>query len=233
MKNDIFERTKFLIGQKAMNMLNTKKVLICGLGGVGSFAAEALARAGIGKLVLVDNDKVEITNINRQIIALHSTVGKFKVDIMKDRIKDINPEAEVKAVKEFYSKDNSKIFFQEEYNYVVDAIDTVSSKVNLLISAVNNKVPVISSMGTGNMLDPTKLTIADISKSNTCPLAKVIRKELRKFEINTGIEVVYSTEKRITINKYNKNIIGSISYVSPVAGFFLASAVVNNIIKKH
>jgi tRNA A37 threonylcarbamoyladenosine dehydratase len=231
MSENIFQRTEILIGKKAVEILKSKKILICGLGGVGGFAAEALARAGIENFVLIDNDIIETTNINRQITALHSTLGKYKADIMKNRIHDINPKAEVKAVKKFYSQENSNEFFLDHYDYIIDAIDTVPSKVCLLISAVKNKTPVVSSMGTGNMLNPTKLKIEDISKSNTCPLARIIRKELRKYNVFSGIDVVYSTEKRKTFNN-NENTIGSISYVPPVAGFFMASVVVNELLKK-
>jgi len=231
----IFSRTELMLGKERLEILKQKRVMIFGLGGVGSFAAEALARAGIGNLVLVDHDKVDVSNINRQLLALHSTLGKYKVHLMQERVKDINPEAQVKVFKEFYSQENAEDFFNENPDYIVDAIDTVSSKVNLLENAFNRNIPIISSMGAGNRLDPSKLRLADISETTVCPLARTVRKELRKKGIASGIDVVFSTEQPIKpaggySKVHGRHIPGSISFVPPVSGFLLASRVVNKLL---
>ena len=178
-----FERTELLIGKENVEKLNKSSVAIFGIGGVGSYVVEALARAGIGSFILVDKDEVDVTNINRQIIATHNTVGMPKVDVAKERILSINPNAKVKTYKEFFGKESIDLF-DSNISYVVDAVDNVTAKIELVVRANKYKVPIISCMGTGNKLDPTKFEIADIYKTSVCPLAKVMRKELKKRGID-------------------------------------------------
>ena len=175
-----FSRTQLLLGQESMDLLANATVAVFGIGGVGGYTVEALARSGVGHFVLVDDDKVCLTNINRQIIATRSSVGKYKVDVMKERILDINPKAEVEVYKCFYLPENADDFDFSKYSYVVDAVDTVTAKIEIIMRAKACNVPVISCMGAGNKLDPTKFRVADIYKTNMCPLAKVMRHELRK-----------------------------------------------------
>ena len=179
-----FSRTEMLIGKNAINKLANSKVAIFGIGGVGSYIAEALARCGVGNFILVDNDKVTITNINRQIIATTKTIGQYKVDLMKQRILDINPEAKVETYKTFYMPECEEKILDHSVNYVIDAIDTVTAKIFLIEEATRLNIPIISSMGTGNKLDPSKFEITDIYKTSVCPLAKVMRKELRQRNID-------------------------------------------------
>jgi len=231
-----FSRTELIIGSENLKRLYNAKVAIFGIGGVGSFAAEGLARCGIGKLILVDYDNICITNLNRQIHALRSTVGKAKVNVMKERILDINPDAEVEAYQMMYTKEVSERLLSQEYDYVVDAIDMVSAKIDLIEQCYALGIPVISSMGAGNKLDPTKLTIADIYQTSICPLAKIVRKELRKRGI-PSLKVVYSKEQPIKPDarlgtEEGKRVPGSISFVPSVAGLMIASAVVNDLIEK-
>lgn len=223
-----FKRTSILIGEDNLERLNRKKVAIFGIGGVGSYVVEALARSGIGRFVLVDNDVVTESNINRQIIALHSTLGRAKVDVMKERILDINPFARVETYQEFYDE-NSDINFLD-CDYVVDAIDSVKSKIHLIVCMTKARVPVISSMGAGNRLDPTKFLVDDIYKTSVCPLARVMRKQLRQNNIER-LKVVYSKE----VPKKNKEgeAIASISYVPSVAGMMIASEVINDLMKRE
>ena len=235
-----FLRTELLIGKENIEKLHNLKVAIFGIGGVGSFVVEALARAGIENFVLIDNDVVDITNINRQIIATHSTIGKAKVEIAKERILDINPNAKVQAVQMFFSKDSEEIL-DTSIDYVIDCIDTVSSKIELIVKAKNLQIPIISCMGTGNKLDHSKFEIADIYKTNICPLAKVMRKELKKREIKE-LKVLYSKEEPIKLQKSNnekellknltlkKQVPGSISFVPSVAGLIIAGEVVKDLI---
>lgn len=235
-----FLRTELLIGKENVEKLQSSKVAIFGIGGVGSFVVEALARAGIENFILVDNDVVDITNINRQIIATHSTIGKAKVEIAKERILDINPNAKVQAVQMFFSKDSEEIL-DTSIDYVIDCIDTVSSKIELIVKAKSLQIPIISCMGTGNKLDHSKFEIADIYKTNICPLAKVMRKELKKREIK-DLKVLYSKEEPIKIKKLNnkneilenskfkKQVPGSISFVPSVAGLIIAGEVVKDLI---
>ncbi len=236
-----FTRLEQLLGSEGLQKLQGAKVVVFGLGGVGSYAAEALARAGIGRLELVDADTVCVSNINRQLIALHSTVGKAKTEVMKERIVDINPDCEVVAHQVYVSEANTKEFLDENCSYAVDAIDTISSKLALIKLAVKKGIPIISAMGTGNLLDATKFRIADISETAYCPLARVMRRELRKHGIEKGIKVVYSTADRIKIQSnedvpaatsclFESSALGSVSFVPPVAGLLLASAVVNDIL---
>ena len=228
-----FSRTEMLIGKEGINKLQKSKVAIFGIGGVGSYVVEALARVGIGSFILIDSDKITKTNINRQIIATTKTIGKLKVDVAKERILEINPNATVKTYAEFFKQDSS-IFLDNSINYIIDAIDTVSSKIELITKAKELNISIISSMGTGNKLDPTKFEITDIYKTSVCPLAKVMRKELKKRKIDK-LKVIYSKEEPIKIKKNDietkKSIPGSISYVPSVAGLIIASEVVKDIIK--
>lgn len=228
-------RTTLIIGDEGLEKLNNAKVIIFGVGGVGSFAAEALARAGVGNITIVDFDTVDITNINRQIPALHSTIGKYKVDVMEQRILDINPEIKIKKIKNAYNKDTSESILVEDYDYVVDAIDMVTSKIHLIETCTNKGLKIISSMGMGNKLDPTKIVVTDIHKTNTCPLAKVMRKELRDRKIKK-LKVVYSTEQPVELKKQilngKKSTPGSISFVPSVGGLVIASEVVKDLISR-
>lgn len=237
------------MGAEAIEKLQHAAVAVFGIGGVGSYAAEAFARAGVGSITLVDDDKICLTNINRQIIALHSTVGKNKVDVMADRILDINPECRVVRRKCFYTPENADEFDLAEYSYIVDAVDTVSAKLELITRAKKVGVPIISCMGAGNKLDPTRFEVADIYETSICPLARVMRHELRARGID-HLKVVYSKEpphaplhgqkascrshcvcppdtKRICTVR--RAIPGSVSFVPPVAGMILAGEVIKDI----
>ena len=234
MQKDFTMRTSLLVGEDGIEKLKNSNVIIFGVGGVGSFAAEAIARAGVGNLTIVDFDEVDITNINRQLPALHSTVGKSKVEVMKDRILDINPNINLKAVKNLYNAETSDEILCEDYDYVEDAIDMVSSKIKLIETCNQKGLNIISSMGMGNKLDPTKIVVTDIHKTTMCPLAKVMRKELRDRKIKK-LKVVYSTEQPVELkNKImngKKVTPGSISFVPSVGGLILASVVVNDLVK--
>ena len=222
-----FSREELLIGKQNVDKLHLKKVAIFGVGGVGSFVVEGLARAGIGNFILIDNDIVDITNLNRQLHALHSTIGKYKVDEMKERILDINPRARVEVYREFYESNEKNKILDSSVNYIVDAIDSVKSKINLAKDAQELNIPIISSMGTGNKLDPTKFEISDISKTSVCPLARVMRKELKKIGIKK-YKVLYSREDPIKSDEKNP---GSISFVPSVAGLIISGEVIKDIIK--
>ncbi len=241
----IFDRLKLLIGEEKLKSLNQKTVAIFGLGGVGSYVVEGLARSGIENFVIIDNDKIDVTNINRQIIATTKTIGRFKVDVAEERIKEINPNVKVIKYAEFVGKENENIeLFDSIKNvdYIVDAIDTVSSKIRIIEFAKAHNIPVISALGTGNKLDPTKLKLADIYDTKICPLAKVMRKELKKRGI-ASLDVVYSEEEPIKIcdnevevskednNGDNAKKIGSIAYVPSVAGLLICYKMVNQFIK--
>lgn len=225
-----FQRTEILIGKENLEKLKQCRVAIFGIGGVGSYVAEGLVRAGVYKFILIDNDKIDITNINRQIHATYKTIGKYKVEEMKKRMQEINPNAEIKIIKEFVTENNIEEILNEKIDYIIDAIDTVKSKLEIIKKAKQKNIPIISSMGTANKLDPTKLEITDIYKTSICPLAKVIRKKLRQLEIN-DLKIVYSTEKPLQIAEQKSNL-GSISYVPSVAGLIIASEVVKDIIEK-
>ena len=236
-----FSRTELVLGKENVEKLKKAKVAIFGIGGVGSFVAEGLARAGIGNFILVDNDTVSLTNINRQLIATHKTIGQNKVDIMKERILDINPEAKVETYKTFYMPDSDEKILDKSIDYVVDAIDTVTAKIELVMRANQLNIPIISSMGTGNKLDPTRFKVTDIYKTTVCPLAKVMRKELRKRGVKK-LKVLYSTEEPIKteevmaeIEKGNikKQVPGSISFVPSVAGLIIAGEVIKDILKRE
>ena len=231
-------RTELLMGTQALERLGSSRVCVFGVGGVGGYVVEALARSGVGAIDIVDNDKVSMSNINRQIIALHSTVGRDKVEVLKERILDINPMCRVTCHKCFYLPENADSFSFEEYDYVVDAIDTVTAKIDVIMKCSALGIPVISSMGTGNKLDPSKLIVTDIYKTEMDPLAKVMRRELKKRGLKK-LKVVYSTEKPIKpmadpelIKQGHRPAPGSSSFVPPSAGLLIASEVVRNLISR-
>ena len=229
-----FSRTELLIGKKGSEILKNSKVAIFGIGGVGSYVVEGLARSGIGKFILVDNDTVSVTNINRQIIATTKTVGMNKVEVAKNRILEINPEAEVEIYKEFFMPE-SKEYFDKTVDYVIDCIDTVTAKIELVMRATKLNIPIISSMGTGNKLDPTRFEVTDIYKTEVCPLAKVMRKELRNRNIKK-LKVLYSREEPIKTEIFDeeskKQVPGSISFVPSVAGLIISGEVIKDLIKR-
>lgn len=245
-----FSRTELLIGKAGIDKLQNSKVAIFGIGGVGSFVVEGLVRAGVGNFILVDDDKVCLTNLNRQLIATRKTVGKFKVEVAKERILEINPNANVEIYQEFFMPDSKEIL-DEKVDYIVDAVDTVTAKIELVIRANKLNIPIISCMGTGNKLDPTQFEVTDIYKTSMCPLAKVMRKELRARGIKE-LKVVYSKEEQIkpdetlecscktgcicppeTVRKCTarNQVPGSISFVPSVAGLIMAGEVIKDIIK--
>ena len=221
-----FSRTELLIGKDGVEKLKKSEVAIFGLGGVGSYVVEALARSGVGNFILVDNDIISETNINRQIIATYKTIGKPKIQIEKERILEINPNAKVEIFKEFFMPE-SPDFIDENVSYIVDAIDTITAKIELVVRAKKMNKPIISCMGTGNKLDPTKFEVTDIYKTSVCPLAKVMRKELKNRKID-NLKVLYSKEEPIKLN--NKQVPGSISFVPSVAGLIIAGEVIKDII---
>lgn len=226
-----FSRQELLLGKEAMERLRGAHVAVFGVGGVGAAAAEALARGGVGEITLIDNDTVNITNINRQLIALHSTIGKLKTEAARERILDINPACKVNIHSCYYTGSEVDLSI---FDYIADAIDSVTSKLNLIEKAHNLGVEIISSMGTGNKLDPTKLVVTDLSKTSMCPLAKVMRVELRKRGI-VHHKVVYSTESPVPHkaeseeDESHRKTIGSISFVPPVAGYIMAGEIVKEI----
>ena len=229
---NIFSRAELLLGEEALENLRSARVALFGIGGVGSFAAEALARGGVGHITLVDGDTVSITNINRQLIALHSTVGKEKTAVMAERIADISPETEVETYPVVYGAENRDLLDFSIYDYVIDAIDTVTSKLILIEEAKKAGVPVISCMGTGNKFHPERFEVTDISKTSVCPLAKVMRKELKVRGIK-NVKVVYSKEEpqkpAESKETGKRQIPGSLSFVPPVAGLLLAGEVIRHI----
>lgn len=229
---NIFSRAELLLGEEALEKLRSARVALFGIGGVGSFAAEALARGGVGHITLVDGDTVSITNINRQLIALHSAVGKEKTAVMAERIADISPETEVETYPVVYGAENRNLLDFSTYDYVIDAIDTVTSKLILIEEAKKAGVPVISCMGTGNKFHPERFEVTDISKTSVCPLAKVMRKELKVRGIK-NVKVVYSKEEpqkpAASTETGKRQIPGSLSFVPPVAGLLLAGEVIRHI----
>lgn len=248
---DQFARTQLLLGVDAMNKLKNSRVAVFGIGGVGGYSVEALARSGVGAVDLIDDDKVCLTNINRQIIADVKTIGKYKVDVARDRILSINPRCKVTTYQCFYLPQNAKDFDFSQYDYVIDAVDTVTAKINLVMQANENEVPVISSMGAGNKLDPTAFVVSDIYKTDVCPLAKVMRRELKKRNIKK-LKVVYSKEKplipiedeSISCRSHcvcppgaerkctdRRTIPGSVAFVPSVVGLIIAGEVIKDLIK--
>lgn len=235
---DQFSRTELLIGKEAIEILNKSKVAIFGIGGVGTFVVEGLVRAGVENFILVDNDKICLTNLNRQLIATYKTIGKYKVEIAKERILEINPKAKVEIYQEFFMPDSKEIL-DDTVNYIVDCVDTVTAKIELVLRANKLNIPIISSMGTGNKLDPTKFEIADIYKTSVCPLARVMRKELKQRGIKK-LKVIYSKEEPIRIdevidssckNTVRNQVPGSISFVPSVAGLIIAGEVIKDMIR--
>ena len=236
MKNEIFQREELLIGKENLEKLQQKKVAVFGLGGVGSYVVEGLVRAGIGNFILIDFDKIEKTNINRQIIATTKTIGEYKVNLEEKRIKEINPNSTVIKYKEFIGIEysNQQLFKKiKNVDYIVDAVDTVSAKIQIIEFAKKNNIKIISALGTGNKLNPTKLKIEDIYNTKICPLAKVMRKELRKRNIKK-LDVIYSEEEPIKINNNeDKKAIGSISYVPSIAGLLISYKVIKGLLEKE
>lgn len=233
MEHSQFLRSEMILGKESTENLKNKKIILFGLGGVGSYTAEALARAGIGRLTIVDNDFVSVTNINRQLCALHSTVGKAKVDVVKERILDINPHCKVTALQKFYLPEKSDEFRLCEYDYIADAIDTVSAKIDLAVKSQELSVPMISCMGTGNKLDPTKFTISDIFKTSGCPLCRVMRSELRKRGVRK-LNVVWSPEEPVKPlatdeDSGKRQTPGSLPFVPGVAGMIMAGKIITDL----
>ena len=232
--DDKFSRTEMLIGNDGMKKLNDAKVAVFGIGGVGSFVCEGLARSGIGNFILVDYDKIDESNINRQLIATVKTIGKCKADLMKERILEINPNANVEVYKEFYMADSKSNIITKDLSYVVDCVDTIMAKIAIICNCDALDVPVISSMGTGNKLDPTMFEVADIYETSICPLARIMKKDLKKRNIEK-LKVVYSKENPINTNEHaiNQNrkfkVKGSISFVPSVAGLIIAGEVIKDI----
>lgn len=227
--NSEFSRTENLIGANALEKLKKCHIAVFGVGGVGGFVVEALARAGVGTIDLIDSDCVDITNLNRQIIALHSTIGKQKVAVMRDRVLDINPNANVNIFPLLFLPENSSQFNFSKYDYVIDAVDNVTAKIELVVKCQEANTPIIASMGTGNKLDPTKFEISDIYKTSVCPLAKVMRYELKKRGVKK-LKVLYSKELPI---KTSNRTPASISFVPSAAGLIIAGEVIKDIIKKE
>lgn len=233
-----FSRTEILLGNAAMEKLDKARVIVFGIGGVGGHVVEALVRSGVGTIDIVDNDTVSLTNLNRQIIATRSTIGKNKVDVMEERMKDINPDVKVNKYKCFYLPETREMFDFSKYDYIVDAVDTVSAKIDIVVQAETAGVPVISSMGAGNKLNPAAFEVSDIYKTSVCPLAKVMRRELKKRNIKK-LKVVYSKELPVKpeineeILKENENkrqAPGSIAFVPSVAGLIIAGEVIKDLI---
>lgn len=247
-----FSRTELLLGKNALEVLHRSRVAVFGIGGVGSFVVEALARVGIGHFWLVDDDLVGLTNLNRQLIALHSTVGKSKVDVMAERVSDINPAAEIETFKTFYLPENADTFDLARCDYIVDAVDTVSAKVELAVRAQQRGIPIIGCMGAGNKLDPTRFEVADLFETSVCPLCKVMRKELKKRGVER-LKVVYSKEPPIepveteaincqhtcvcpedavgsSSSTVRRRLAGSLSFVPSVAGLIIAGEVVRDLL---
>ena len=232
-----FSRTEMLIGNEGMKKLNDANVAIFGLGGVGSFVCEGLARSGIGNFILVDYDKIDESNINRQLIATVNTIGQYKVDLMKERILEINPDANVEVYKEFYLADSKTDIITKDLSYAVDCVDTIMAKIAIICQCDALDVPVISSMGTGNKLNPSMFEVADIYETSVCPLARIMKKDLRKRNIER-LKVVYSKEHAINTNdcEINQNtkykVKGSVSFVPSVAGLIIAGEVIKDIAGK-
>ncbi|EGV09622.1 tRNA threonylcarbamoyladenosine dehydratase [Parvimonas sp. G1425] len=233
MEDNIYSRTETLIGKDSLNILKNSKVIVFGIGGVGSFTVESLCRCGIGEISLVDFDTIDITNVNRQIHAMLNNIGKYKVDEMKKRIELINPDIKVNIFKEKLEKDNIEKFNLKYYDYVVDAIDTITSKIYLIKYCFENNIKVISAMGAGNKLDPTRFKVADIYKTSGCPLARVMRRELKKIGVKK-LKCVYSDEisigEKIESDMIRKSSPSSISFIPSTMGLIITSEVVKDLI---
>ena len=241
MQSEWLQRTELLVKEEGIKRLQSANILIVGLGGVGSFAAEFLVRAGIGNLTIVDGDTVDITNINRQLPALNSTIGKNKTDVVAERILDINPEINLKKINEFLEPERmEEILTQEKFDYVLDCIDSLSPKLALIITCKRKKIKLVSAMGAGGKTDPSKVMVRDISKTNNCFLAKQIRKKLKKAQIHKGFRCVFSTEiqdenslKMTDGSNYKKSFYGTISYMPAIFGLYAAAEVIRFLLKKE
>ena len=241
MQSEWLQRTELLVKEEGMERLQSANILIVGLGGVGSFAAEFLVRSGIGNLTIVDGDTVDITNINRQLPALNSTIGKNKTDVVAERILDINPEINLKKINEFLEPERmEEILTQEKFDYVLDCIDSLSPKLALIITCKRKKIKLVSAMGAGGKTDPSKVMVRDISKTNNCFLAKQIRKKLKKEQIHKGFRCVFSTEiqdenslKMTDGSNYKKSFYGTISYMPAIFGLYAAAEVIRFLLKKE
>lgn len=229
-----FSRTELLLGKESMEKISNSRVAVFGLGGVGGHAVEALVRSGVGTVDIIDNDTVSLTNINRQLFATHKTIGKYKVDVAKERLLEINPQVAVNTYNTFYTPETADEFDFKNYDYIIDAIDTVSGKIQLVVQAQKSGTPIISSMGAGNKLDPTAFQVCDIYKTSVCPLARVMRSELKKRGIKK-LKVVYSQEQPITPKytneelKGNRPAPGSTAFVPSVAGLIIAGEVIKDL----
>ena len=241
MQSEWLQRTELLVKEEGIERLQSANILIVGLGGVGSFAAEFLVRSGIGNLTIVDGDTVDITNINRQLPALNSTIGKNKTDVVAERILDINPEINLKKINEFLEPERmEEILTQEKFNYVLDCIDSLSPKLALIITCKRKKIKLVSAMGAGGKTDPSKVMVRDISKTNNCFLAKQIRKKLKKEQIHKGFRCVFSTEiqdenslKMTDGSNYKKSFYGTISYMPAIFGLYATAEVIRFLLKKE
>lgn len=241
MQSEWLQRTELLVKEEGIGKLQSANILIVGLGGVGSFAAEFLVRAGIGNLTIVDGDTVDITNINRQLPALNSTIGKNKTDVVAERILDINPKINLKKINEFLEPERmEEILTQEKFDYVLDCIDSLSPKLALIITCKRKKIKLVSAMGAGGKTDPSKVMVRDISKTNNCFLAKQIRKKLKKEQIHKGFRCVFSTEiqdenslKMTDGSNYKKSFYGTISYMPAIFGLYAAAEVIRFLLKKE
>ena len=241
MQSEWLQRTELLVKEEGIERLQSANILIVGLGGVGSFAAEFLVRSGIGNLTIVDGDTVDITNINRQLPALNSTIGKNKTDVVAERILDINPEINLKKINEFLEPERmEEILTQEKFDYVLDCIDSLSPKLALIITCKRKKIKLVSAMGAGGKTDPSKVIVRDISKTNNCFLAKQIRKKLKKEQIHKGFRCVFSTEiqdenslKMTDGSNYKKSFYGTISYMPAIFGLYAAAEVIRFLLKKE
>lgn len=241
MQSEWLQRTELLVKEGGIKRLQSANILIVGLGGVGSFAAEFLVRSGIGNLTIVDGDTVDITNINRQLPALNSTIGKNKTDVVAERILDINPEINLKKINEFLEPERmEEILTQEKFDYVLDCIDSLSPKLALIITCKRKKIKLVSAMGAGGKTDPSKVMVRDISKTNNCFLAKQIRKKLKKEQIHKGFRCVFSTEiqdenslKMTDGSNYKKSFYGTISYMPAIFGLYAAAEVIRFLLKKE
>lgn len=224
-----FSRTELLLGREAMKRLAHARVAVFGIGGVGGHAVEALARSGIGAIDLIDSDTVSQTNLNRQIVALHSTIGRYKTEVMKERIRDINPKCQVETYNCFFLPETKNEFDFTKYSYIVDAVDTVTAKIQLVMEAQEKGVPIICSMGAGNKLNPADFEVADIYETSVCPLARVMRRELKKREVER-LKVVYSKESPLPTE--SREVPGSTAFVPSVAGLIIASEVIKDLSDK-